>query len=120
MASVSTLKRTFCGVDFVLKASTEAWAQVEDELGVSYGVVLNRMEKKTPRLMDASAIFAAFVQPQGSVNGKAIRSLMPFDDGSSFMKLLELVAEVTAAGMPEAKKTDGDETEGTEQPGKPR
>jgi len=110
MTSVSTITREFCGKTFTLKASTEAWAQVEAELGVSYGEVLLRMEKRAPRLMDATALFAAFVQPQGSQSGKSIRSIMPFDDGASFMQLIDHVRAATEAAMPPPAKK-GDEIE---------
>lgn len=106
-ASISDVQREWCKKPFTLRASQEAFAQVELELGESYAVVLTRMTKAIPRLTDVTAVFAALALPHGKYSGKTIRALMPaIDGGASLVAARDFINAALEAASPK----DGDVT----------
>lgn len=103
--SISDVQRKWCNRLFTLRASQEAYAQIELELNESYAVVLTRIMKAVPRLTDVTATFAALALPHGKYNGKSIRALMPaIDGGASLIEARDFINAALEAASPK----DGD------------
>lgn len=112
--SISDVQREWCKKPFTLRASQEAYAQIELELNESYAVVLTRIMKPVPRLTDVTAAFAALALPHGKYTGKTIRALMPaIDGGKSLIEARDFINAALEAASPK----DGDTAprEGTEE-----
>lgn len=105
-ASISDVQREWCKKPFTLRASQEAFAQIELELNEAYPVVLTRMCKAVPRLTDVTAVFAALALPHGKYTGKTIRALMPaIDGGKSLIDARDFINAALEAAAPKEGDT---------------
>lgn len=107
-ASVSDVGVKFCGKDFTLRASNEAYATVETWANMPYGAVLQRLQRDgqlygSPRLTDVTMLFAAFALPHGKYSPEGIRALMPQDDGTAFVEAATAVRDAIMKASPAAK-----------------
>jgi len=110
---------TFNGHKFTLRATQEALARVEHELGGSYAIPFQRsIANGPPRLTDVTAFFAALALPKVGkegvtvYNGIAIRKLMPFDGGESLLELRDHVRAAINKAMPVVKEDAPGTSEG--------
>lgn len=110
-ASVSDVKVKLCGVTFKLRATVESFAAIEEQLDLPYATVFSRLGKGTPRLRDATTIFAAFAQPAGKWDAAAIRAIMPFDKGEALKQCVEGIYKAINAALPQPTP-DAESTEG--------
>jgi hypothetical protein len=111
--SISDVKREFCGKQFTLRASQEAWAQVELELKESHLTVFSRILNEVPRQTDLTATFAALALPHGKHSGRSIRAIMPVMDGGKSMKqLAEAIKDAWIAASPKDGDVEAQDDEG--------